>query len=55
LEYKDTLKSLTKTGMVMEMSTVFSQILKAYVNKEPIYYHIYSMKDILDVLLERCK
>ena len=55
MEYKDTVRALTKQALICEMASVFSKVLKAYADKEPIYSHIHKMKDILDILLERCK
>lgn len=54
-EYKEHLRSLSKNDMLCEMFRAFSEVSIAYNSREPIYKIIYDLKDILDVLLERCK
>lgn len=55
MEYKDTLKKMTKVEMLSEMFKAFTDVSTAYIEKKPIYSKIYVLRDILDVLLERCK
>lgn len=48
-------KTARKDEIIVKMAELYANLLNAYAKKEPIYNHIWAIKDMMDILLERCK
>lgn len=48
-------RTASKDEVIVKMAELYANLLTAYLKKEPIYAHIWAVKSMMDILLERCK